>query len=145
MVTGNPPDAKAGSRQGFTLLEILIGVCVLAITTACLMAYVSSLRKSLTQGSRLGDATRAASTALEVLKGELKDSVAFKTLYEDAGRQPVRKEVERDINNRKYSVTLTLTRAPAPLYALKARARAAWNGHHDVEVGVLLPGPSDFL
>lgn len=143
MVSGE--GTRSASGNGFSVLEILVGVCALALAAACLMPYVSSLREALNNGNQIADATRAAATALEVLKGQAADSLAFKTLYEKAGMRPVLQNVEREINNRKYSVTLTISRAPSPLYGLKARARADWKGRHKVEMGVLLPGPSEFL
>jgi hypothetical protein len=132
-------------RNGFSVLEILVGFCALALVAACLMPFVSSLRVALNKGNQIADATRAASTALEALKGELADSLAFNTIYGQVELRPAVRTLERDINKRKFSVTLTISRAPSPLYALKARARTVWSGTHKVELGVLLPGPSEFL
>jgi type II secretory pathway pseudopilin PulG len=119
MVTGKGAEARRGCRNGFALVEILVGVCVLALTTACLMSYFPSMRRALSQGNQLADATRAASSALETVKGQVADSLAFKTLYDGAELQPFSQEIERDINNRKITIRLTISRAPSPLYALR--------------------------
>lgn len=137
--------ARARRKDGFTLLDILVAACVLGLVVAGFSAYVTSTRKTMNQANQLADATRAAASALEVLKGQLEDSASFKSVYDGAESQPSMQSLERDINNRKYVVTVTVSRAPAPLYALKARARAVWGENHGIEVGVLIPGHSDFL
>lgn len=139
--------ARGGRSRGagFTLLEIVVGLAVLGVVLVGLTAYVGSQRRSLHVANQLADGTRAASSALETLKGRLADSAYFRQAYDDAKHRPRVSVQNLDVNNRPYTVTVTLVRAPGDLYALKARARAAWNRDHGMELGVLCPGPSDAL
>ncbi len=136
---------RSGRGDGFTLMEILVGLTVLGLAVFTFSAYAAGQRKSLNHSNRLADGTRIAASELETLKGRLADSAYFKTVYDRAGARPDVRTIERKVNGMKYAVTLTLGRAPAPLYGLKARARADWDGGHSIELGLLCPGVSGWL
>lgn len=132
-------------RRGFTLLEIAVGITVLALALFTFTAYAHGQRKGLNRSNHLADGTRAAASALQALKGQLADSAYFKSVYDGtASRADVRTST-RTIDGMAYTLTLTLTRMPAPLYGLKARARAVWDHGHAIELGLLYPGVSEAL
>jgi prepilin-type N-terminal cleavage/methylation domain-containing protein len=146
MVTAEAIGADPGRRNhGFTLLEIMVGTSVLVLVFLGLFAYASSQRKALNRANQIVDGTRAAAQALELLKGELADSAGFGALYAQAASRPRVRTSRQEINRRMYTVTVTVSRAPAPLYAVKARARSTWSRIHAVELGLLIPGRSDLL
>ena len=130
---------------GFTLLEILIGFFVLAIAFVGMAAYNATQRGSLNRSGRLSDGTQIAMSALETSKAQLADSSGFRREYDLAGIAP--RTTSRDVvlNNVHYTVDMTVTRAPAPLYALKVRSRVKWKASHAIEMGVLVPGATPTL
>jgi prepilin-type N-terminal cleavage/methylation domain-containing protein len=132
-------------QRGYTLLEIMVGLTVLGLALFSFTAYAQGQRKALNRSKRLVDGTRAAASALQVLKGQLADSAAFAAAYDGTGSHADVRTLDRDVNGMRYSITLTLTRAPAPLYGIKARARATWDRGHSVELGMLCPGATGFL
>ena len=129
-------------QRGFTLIEILAGLFVLGLACICLSAYTASQRKGLYKSSQLSDATLAAASALETIKGQLADSAAFKKMYDDAAGRTVTQSGQKSINKIVYAVDLAIARAPAPLYALSVRAKATWAEKHRVTLGLLYPGAS---
>jgi Tfp pilus assembly protein PilV len=124
------------------LIEILVGFLVLGLACICLSAYTASQRKGLYKSSQLSDATQAAASALETIKGQLADSSAFKKLYDDAAGRTVTRSSQKTVNNSVYAIDLAIARAPAPLYALNVRAKASWAENHRVTLGLLYPGAS---
>ena len=145
MVDGAGVGEFKGRQAGFTLMEILVGLCVLALAFICLTAYSKSQLRGLTKSNQLSDASQTAATALETLKGQLQDSLYFKKMFNQAGSRPVIKEDKRTLNSTAYGVKLTLTRAPSPLYALKVRADICWDSKHSLALGMLYPGATDAL
>lgn len=135
----------ARARRGFTLMEILVGIIVLGLALFTFTAYAQGQRKSLNRSNRLADGTRAAASALQTLKGQLADSAAFKAAYDRAGHGGDVRNLYSDVNGTRYEITLILTRAPSPLYGIKARARAEWDHGHAVELGLLCPGAAGVL
>ena len=131
--------------EGSSLLEILIGLLVLALAYASLLAYTTSQRNGLTIAGQLSDGTRVASTALESVKGMLADSIAFANIFSEAQFAPKVFSNRSIMNNQSYAITLTLNRAPAPLYALVVRAKVSWKSIHSFEMGVLIPGSTSTL
>lgn len=129
-------------QRGFTLIEILVGFLVLCLAFFCLSAYTSSQRKGLYKSGQLSDATLAAASALEIIKGELADSAAFKKMYDDAAGRAVTQSSQNTVNKVVYAIDLSISRAPAPLYALNVRAKATWAETHTVTLGLLYPGAS---
>jgi prepilin-type N-terminal cleavage/methylation domain-containing protein len=129
-------------QRGFTLIEILVGLSVLGMACISLSAYTASQRKGLYKSSQLSDATQAAASALETLKGQMADSAAFKKMYDNAAGRTVTQSGQKTVNKRVYAVDLAISRAPAPLYALKVRAKASWAENHKVTLGLLYPGAS---
>lgn len=132
-------------RSGFTLMEIMVGIVVLGLALFTFTAYAQGQRKSLNRSNRLADGTRAAASALQTLKGQLADSAYFKSEYDRARTGPTTRASSSDVNGIRYDITLVLTRAPAPLYGIQARARAQWNRGHTVELGLLFPGTAGGL
>lgn len=118
---------------------------MLVLVTLGLFTYTSSQRKALNRGNQIVEGTRAAAQALELVKGELADSARFKALYTKAASRPQARVLQQVVNHRNYTVEVTFTCAPAPLYLLKARAHSTWSRIHAVEVGLLIPGRSDLL
>ena len=141
MVRAKRLPAGRGER-GFTLIEILVGLFVLGSACICLSAYTASQRKGLYKSSRLSDATHAAASALETIKGQLADSAAFKMMYDNAAGHTITQSSQKTVNKNVYAVDLAIARAPAPLYALNVRAKVAWAENHRVELGLLYPGAS---
>ena len=133
---------SGGGERGFTLIEILVGLLVLGFACVCLSAYTASQRKGLYKSSRLSDATHAAASALETIKGQLADSAAFKKIYDNAAGITVTQSSQETVNKSVYVVDLAITRAPAPLYALNVRAKVIWGEKHSVALGLLYPGAS---
>jgi len=131
--------------RGFTLLEIAVGLVVLALAVFTFTAYASGQRKGLNRSNQLADGTRAAASALETLKGQLADSAYFKSVYAGTASSAEVSTSNRTIGRADYAITVTIRRAPAPFYALKARARAVWRQGHAAEVGLLLPGAAEEL
>lgn len=126
-------------------MEILVGIIVLGLALFTFTAYAQGQRKSLNRSNRLADGTRAAASALQSLKGQLADSAYFKSAYDRAGHGADVRSSVSDINGKRFTITLVLTRAPAPLYGIKARARAEWDRGHAVELGLLCPGAAGVL
>lgn len=139
------PASLARGQGGFSLMEILVGLIVLALALFTFTAYSSGQRKGLHESNRLSDGTRAAASALETLKGQLQDSAYFKTTFTGLASRAKVSRIALDVNGTHYDVSLTLTRAPAPLYGIKARALAQWGRERTVELGLLMPGASDAL
>jgi prepilin-type N-terminal cleavage/methylation domain-containing protein len=140
-----PAERGLGDRRGFTLLEIAVGLVVLALAVFTFTAYASGQRKGLNRSNQLADGTRAAATALETLKGQLADSAYFKSVYSGTASRADISTANRTISGVAYAITVTIRRAPAPLYALTARARAVWGQGHASEVGLLYPGSAEGL
>lgn len=130
---------------GFSLLEVLLGFFVLAVAFVSLGAYVSSQRGGLNRAGRLSDGTHVAVSVLEAQKALLADSAAFRALFDQAAFVPRTTSLERTVNHVRYGVAVTVSRAPAPLYALKVRARVSWTGSRAVELGVMVPGATGVL
>jgi type II secretory pathway pseudopilin PulG len=145
LVTDGPAARPAGGSRGFTFMEILVGICVLALAFVSLSAYTSSQRKGLNVSSQLADGTQVAATALETMKGQLSDSTAFRNLYDQVQSGSRVISDHKTVNNLPYSVALTVTRAPSPLYALKVRAKVTWKSTHKVELGMMFPGAAGVL
>jgi type II secretory pathway pseudopilin PulG len=135
----NKPEA------GFTFLEILIGLIVLALAFVSLSAYTASQRKGLNISSQLSDGTQVAATALETYKGRLSDSATFRNVYDQVAGGPREFPDHKTVNKLSYAVNLTVKRAPAPLYALQVRARVTWKSTHNVELGMIFPGAASTL
>jgi prepilin-type N-terminal cleavage/methylation domain-containing protein len=135
---------KVRGQRGFTFLEILVGLIVLALACVCLTAYSITQRRGLHKSSQFSDATQAAATALETMKGQLADSLAFKKLYGQAN-SPVTQTDKKTINKGTYALAFTIARAPSPLYALKVRVKVTWESKHSVTLGMLYPGASSAL
>jgi hypothetical protein len=126
-------------------VEILIGFFILSITFVSLGAYTSSQRTGLYKSSQLSDGTQAAVSALEEMKRELSDSLAFKNMFDQAGSGPVSISRNRNLNGIPYALDITVTRASVANYLLRVRAKAVWKGSHSVEFGVLVPGKATGL
>ena len=126
-------------------MEILVGLTVLGLAIFTFAAYTQAQRKGLNRSNHFADGSRAAASALQSLKGQLADSGYFASVYVGLGSRPEVRTSAREVNGMRYAITLTLARAPAPLYGIKARARAAWSQGHSVEIGLLYPGISGFL
>lgn len=140
------PDANARRTvAGFTFLEILIGLVVLALAFVSLSAYTSSQRKGLNVSSQLSDGTQVAASALETYKGQMSDSAAFRQVYNQVEFSPKSISDHKTVNRLPYSVNLTVKRAPAPLYALQVRAKVTWRSTHNVELGMIFPGAAGTL
>jgi Tfp pilus assembly protein PilV len=131
--------------EGFTFLEILVGLIVLALAFVSLSAYTASQRKGLYKSSQLADGTQVAATALETMRGQLSDSAAFASLYHQAQTGPRSISSQRTVNNFPFYIALTVTCAPAPLYALHVRAKVTWKSTHAIELGMLYPGAATTL
>lgn len=136
---------KRRGQAGFTLIEISVGMIVLAVACVCLTAYSIGQRRGLHKSSQLADATQAAATALEVLKGQLADSAAFKKLYDQASGGAVSQTDKKTINMGSYGLAYTIARAPSPLYALNIRVKVTWESKHTITLGMLYPGASKVL
>lgn len=108
------------ASKGFTFLEILVGLVVLALAFISLATYTSSQRKGLNVSGQLSDGTQVA--------GGPRTFSDHKT-----------------VNGLHYAVDLTVKRAPAPLYALQVRAKVTWKSTHNVELGMLFPGAASTL
>lgn len=137
--------AAPRAQPGFTLMEIMVGMIVLALALFTFTAYASGQRKGLNSSNHLADGTRAAASALQSLKGQLGDSLYFKTTYDGLASRPRVSQAATEVNGIRYDLTVTLTRAPAPLYGIKARAVAKWGRGRTVELGLLCPGATDAL
>jgi len=136
---------RGRGQRGFTFLEILVGLIVLAMACVCLTAYSVSQRKGLHKSSQFSDATQAAATALETMKGQLADSLAFKKLYDQAASGPLAQSATTSINKGTYALAYTIARAPSPLYALNVRVKVTWESNHSYTLGMLYPGASSTL
>jgi hypothetical protein len=82
---------------------------------------------------------------LERVKTDLADSARFATKFASAGTGPIVASSTTKENAKTYKVTLTYTRAPNPLYALRVQALVGWNTVHAVRMAVLVPGPNPLL
>jgi prepilin-type N-terminal cleavage/methylation domain-containing protein len=136
---------KRRGQKGFTLVEIAVGLTVLALAFVCLTAYSMGQRRGLHKSSQLADATQAAATALETLKGQLADSASFKKLYDQASGGAVSQSDKKIINKGTFGLAYTIARAPSPLYALKIRVKVTWESKHTITLGMLYPGASKVL
>jgi prepilin-type N-terminal cleavage/methylation domain-containing protein len=136
---------RFSGSQGFTLIEIMVGLCVLALAFVSLSAYTAGQRKGLYKSGQFADATQVAASALETMKGTLADSLKFKQLYNQVANYPNTISSQKMVNNFPYTIAITLTRAPAPLYALNVRAKVSWKSIHTYELGMLFPGTASAL
>jgi type II secretory pathway pseudopilin PulG len=132
-------------KHGFTILEILIGICVLAFSFFALSGYSSFQRLGLNKASQLAAGTQVAASALEATKLQLADSLTFRSLFDQSAIYPKVITRQSTVNHVAYTVRLTLEHAQSPLYALKIRALASWGNAHRVELGVLFPGAGETL
>lgn len=141
MVT--PPAARR--QSGFSLLELMIGAAALGIILVFFGFFMRGQIAGAKKSERLASATQVALGALEETKNLLADSARFAERFDEAKHGGDADTRTAKVNRQKYDITLTYAPAPAPLYALKVRAKVRWNMMHAVDVGVLIPGPSRLM
>jgi hypothetical protein len=120
--------------------DLLLGTLALAVCFAGLCAYAAYQRDGLNRSGRVTDGTRIAESALEGLKGQLADSLRFRSEYAKTASGPSSSIEVRTVNKTPYTVSVTLVRAPDTAYALRVQARVTWQSTHGVELGALVPG-----
>ncbi|MDB5049066.1 MAG: hypothetical protein JWO30_2137 [Fibrobacteres bacterium] len=128
------------NQAGFSLLEILMAILLLAISFVGLTAYSSSQRKALYKSSDLTEASNVALTILEKTKIPLSDSAAFAAKYKTLGKPA---SVQSSYKGKKttYFSSTTLSRIPGSDNLIKAQVQLTWTGDHVYNIGMVLVQP----
>ena len=138
-------DCGRMDEQGFSLVELLLGITVLGTVLVGFSAFVHGQIGGMARSNQLSSGTQVAVGALERIKSDLADSARFATKFYSAGSGPVVESNSATSNAKTYNVILTYDRAPSPLYALRVTAMVGWNNYHKIRIGVLVPGPNSLL
>jgi prepilin-type N-terminal cleavage/methylation domain-containing protein len=130
---------RNGRQSGFSLLEVLMAILLLAISFVGLTAYSGTQRKALGKSSDWTEAGNSAVTILEKTKIPLSDSAAFKKKF-DALSSP--QAVTTSFKGKKinYTVVTTLSRVPSSDNMIKAKVKLTWTGH-SYNLGMVLVQP----
>jgi prepilin-type N-terminal cleavage/methylation domain-containing protein len=135
-----PWNGNVGHQAGFSLLEILMAILLLAISFVGLTAYSSSQRKALYKSSDLTEASNVALTILEKTKIPLSDSAAFAAKYNTLGH-PAATQSNYKGKKTTYYASTTLSRIAGSDNLIKAQVRLTWTGGHEYDIGMVLVQP----
>jgi prepilin-type N-terminal cleavage/methylation domain-containing protein len=126
-------------QAGFSLLEVLMAILLLAISFVGLTAYSSTQRKALGKSSDLTEAANVALTTLEKTKIPLADSLAFAKKFAALSTSQATTTTSKP-KLITYTVVTTLSRVPASSNMIKAAVKLTWPGH-SYNIGLVLVQP----
>lgn len=130
----------APGQEGFTFLDILMGVLLLGISFVGLTAYSGTQRKALYRASNTTEAANVAVTSIEKTKIPLSDSAAFRNKWNQLGYPSTSITT---IAGKKYTYTATtsLSRIPGADNLIKIQLKLAWTGGHKYTLGMVVVQP----
>lgn len=134
------PRIVAPGQEGFSFLDILMGVLLLGISFVGLTAYSGSQRKALYKSSNTTEAANIAVTAMEKTKIPLTDSAAFVSKWKMLGYPS---STTSTIAGKKYNytATTTLARVEGSDNMIKIQVKLAWTGGHTYNLGMVVVQP----
>jgi prepilin-type N-terminal cleavage/methylation domain-containing protein len=135
----NHPRGFGRGQAGFSLLEVLMAILLLAISFVGLTAYSGTQRKALGKSGDLTEAANAAVTLLEKTKIPLSDSATFEKKFAALSTtQATTSTFKGKLIT--YTVLTTLSRVPASSNMIKAAVKLTWPGH-SYNIGLVLVQP----
>jgi Tfp pilus assembly protein PilV len=130
----------ARGQEGFSFLDILMGVLLLSISFVGLTAYSGTQRKALYKASNTTEAANTAVTAMEKTKIPLSDSAAFRNKWNKLDKPSI---TTTTIAGKKYTYTATtsLSRVGGTDNLIKIQVKLAWTGGHSYNLGMVVVQP----
>ena len=134
------PRIVAPGQEGFSFLDILMGVLLLGISFVGLTAYSGSQRKALYKSSNTTEAANIAVTTMEKTKIPLTDSAAFVAKWNKL-YTPL--STTTSIAGKKYTYTATtaLSRVQGSDNMIKIQVKLSWTGGHSYNLGMVVVQP----
>lgn len=134
------PRIVTPGQEGFSFLDILMGVLLLGISFVGLTAYTGSQRRALYKSSNTTEAANIAVTTMEKTKIPLSDSAAFRTKW---NKLETTESKTISITGKKYTYTATtnLSRVPGVDNLIKIKLKLTWTGGHSYNAGMVVVQP----
>lgn len=127
-------------QEGFSFLDILMGVLLLGISFVGLAAYSGGQRKALYKANDVTEASTVAVTAMQKANVPLSDSANFRNKWNQLSG-PVATTTKITGTKTTYTAVTTLSRVANADNLIRIQVRLDWPGGHRYNIGMVAVQP----